>query len=293
MAKLDNSDRGVVFTAVGERYRREAVISATSARRFLPGIPILLFTDASCDDGDVFDEIVVLTKLSAQPHIDKLVSMLRSPFRETLFLDTDTYVCGSPAALFELLGAFDIAMAQERRYQDAFPPETNVPASFPEFNQGVVLFRQSDAMRAMFQDALDWAADFHRRTGKPTDDQTAMRIALYRSPLRIATLALEYNCRFHAFGYLNGPVKILHGRVPATRQTEARLERVARVLNRQTIPRVFVAGRIYALGKSSHFGVNHHWAMRVGTLFRPAVTLAKTLGKGCVRNALHWRRGLG
>jgi hypothetical protein len=113
-----------------------------------------------------------------------------------------------------------------------------------------------------------------------------MRIALYRSKLRIATLALEYNCRFHAFGYLNGPVKILHGRIPGTRQKQARLERVVRALNRHPIPRVFVGGRIYALGKSNHFGVNHHWAMRAGRLFRPWLTLAKTLAKGCARNLL-------
>ncbi|HKX51534.1 MAG TPA: hypothetical protein VJQ48_13975, partial [Candidatus Binatia bacterium] len=53
-----------------------------------------------------------------------------------LFLDTDTYLCGSPSELFDLAGKFDIAMALDRHYYDFFPEDTAVPGAFCEFNQG-------------------------------------------------------------------------------------------------------------------------------------------------------------
>ncbi len=45
-------------------------------------------------------------------------------------------------------------------------------------------------MQAMFEAALEWADRFQARTGSPTTDQFAMRLALYSSGLRIAPLPL-------------------------------------------------------------------------------------------------------
>jgi hypothetical protein len=102
-------------------------------------------------------------------------------------------------------------------------------------------------MHKMVQASLDWAEDFYTKYGIPTDDQVSMRVALYSSDLRIATLPQEFNCRFHSFGYLNGKVKILHGRIPGGKHTEANLRRIALKLNKETIPRVFVGGRYTSL----------------------------------------------
>lgn len=40
--------------------------------------------------------------------------MLHSPFEHTIFLDTDTFVCGDFSELFDLLDHFDIAMSHDR-----------------------------------------------------------------------------------------------------------------------------------------------------------------------------------
>ena len=154
---MPSSGRGVIYTAIREQFVDEARISAQSVRRFLPEARIVLFTDLQLARTEPFDQVIRLTSLSAKPHLDKLHCMKNSPFAETLFLDTDTYVCGELSELFELLAQFDIAMTLDRRYYDDFPPDVGVPGSFCEFNQGVVAFRSSERMQAMLQAALEWA----------------------------------------------------------------------------------------------------------------------------------------
>jgi hypothetical protein len=272
---MTSAGRGVIYTAIRERFVEEARVSAQSVRRFLPDVRIVLFTDVQVERVDPFDEVIRLTSLSARPHLDKLRCMKSSPFSETLFLDTDTYVCGDLSELFELLSQFDIAMALDRRYYDAFPPDVGVPSSFCEFNQGVVAFRASERMQAMFRAALGWAEKIQAQTGAPTDDQIAMRLALYSSDLRIAHLPLEYNCRFHAYGYLNGEVRILHARIPGKRHNAANLRIIARKLNKHTVPRVFVGGRMHILGLRHFLGHDHGFARQGPILFRPSRGMAK------------------
>jgi hypothetical protein len=276
-------DRGVIYTAIGENYVREAKLSARSVRTFLPDTRIVLFTDSTPEDKSAFDEVIRLENLNRTPYLDKLACIKNSPFANTLFLDTDIYLCGSPSELFDLLGKFDIAMALDRRYYDSFPDDVGVPAAFCEFNQGVVAFRQSTQMQKMVQASLDWAEDFYTKYGIPSDDQVAMRIALYSSDLRIATLPQEFNCRFHSFGYLNGKVKILHGRIPGGKHTEANLRRIALKLNKETIPRVFVGGQVYVLARRHFFAIEHTFSRRAATLFRPWPVLCKHLLKHVVR----------
>jgi hypothetical protein len=272
---MPSSGRGVIYTAIRERFVDEARISARSVRRFLPDARIVLFTDLQLERIDPFDKVIRLTSLSAKPHLDKLHCMKNSPFAETLFLDTDTYVCGELSGLFELLAQFDIAMTLDRRYYDDFPPDVGVPGSFCEFNQGVVAFRGSERMQAMLQAALDWAERIRARTGVSTGDQIPTRLALYSSGLRIAPLPLEYNCRFHSYGYLNGKVRILHARIPGMRHTATNLERIARKLNEHTVPRVFVGGRMHVLGLRQVLGQDHMFARRGPILFRPSAASAR------------------
>jgi len=56
---------------------------------------------------------------------------------------------------------------------------------------------------------------------------------------------------FPCFGYVNGRVNILHGRVPLSSSGEKELERAAAALKAVDIPRVYVAGEVYALWKRS------------------------------------------
>lgn len=260
--------QGIIYTAIGSKYVQEAQISARSVKKFLPKVKIIIFTDSPPLDKGVFDQIIKIDNLHPKPHINKLISMMNSPFQDTLFLDTDTFICGDISELFDLLNHFDIAMTHDRRYYDDFPKDTGIPDAFREFNQGVIIFRKSIKLQKIFEESLKWTEIHFTQVGEYKGDQPPLRIALYLSDIRIATLTHEFNCRYHSFGYLNGEVKILHGRIPGEDFTEINLNTIALKINQETIPRVFVAGEVFALTKSNFLGFNNNLPKHTTTLFQ-------------------------
>jgi hypothetical protein len=211
--------KGVIYAATGERHVAEALVSARSLKIHMPYLPVTLYTDRALAAADVDD----MVEFAGDGYLSRIPILESSPYERTLFLDSDTYVCGDLAGLFALLDDFDIALAHAP--VRAMYEVEGVPDSFPEFNAGVILYRRSEGVSAALRDWADCFARFQeqrdrgevrwlRPEGKRihTHDQGALRAALYRSGLRIATLAPEYNCRFTEPGFVDGPVKILHGR---------------------------------------------------------------------------------
>lgn len=210
---------GVIYVATGERHVAEALVSARSLRTHMPDLPVTLYTDRTLAAAEV-DDVVAF---AGDGYLSRIPILEASPYERTLFLDSDTYVCGDLAGLFALLDQFDIALAHAPIR--AMYEVEGVPDSFPEFNAGVILFRRSEEVKAALRDWAERLAQIQeqrdrdelrwlRPEGKRIDmiDQGPLRAALYRSRLRIATLPPEYNCRFTQPGFVDGPVRILHGR---------------------------------------------------------------------------------
>ena len=152
-------DRGIIYSAVGSKYVAEAVVSARSSLRF-NRIPHLIF----CDDpgervsGLEFRKIVS----SGDPFLDKLTVITSSPFDQTLYLDTDTYVIGPISELFDLLDRFDLAMAQAPGYIHSGDPIPS--AAFGDPNTGVIVYRNSSETKAVLKSWLDiYLVDRSRR----------------------------------------------------------------------------------------------------------------------------------
>lgn len=244
------SQRGAIYIAIGKSFFQEACISVESLKTFHPELPVTLFTDQVHRSHPGFEQIVPIRKNDCAPHRAKLVYMPKSPYRDTLFLDTDTFICGDIAQLFQLLDSFDLAASIDRGYTDAFPPDTKVPDAFCELNNGVAAYRKSEQLISIFEKSLQ-RYDKSKRAGSPhKHEQVSLRIELYESALRIAPLTQEYNCRYPNWGYLSGSVKILHGRPAFEDFKKATLQRIAQRLNKTTLPRVFVAGSVIALAKT-------------------------------------------
>ncbi len=212
-------DRGVIYIATGPAYVAEALASAASVRHHMPDLPITLYTERSVACPHL-DEVV---RFEADGYLARIPRLASSPYERTLFLDSDTYVCGELTGAFDLLDEFDIALAHAPLR--AIPEVAGVPDAFPEYNAGVILFRRSPEVQACLADWARGFAEFQEQVRRgqvrwrcPEDrriyghDQGALRQALYRSNLRIATLPPEYNCRFSVPGFVDGPVRILHGR---------------------------------------------------------------------------------
>jgi len=216
--------QGVIYIAVGPACIGEALTSAASLKRVMPGLPVTLFCDQIMSD-QLLDQVVPVERNHWDPSV-KIDHIANSPYEHTLFLDADTYITGDLSELLSILDRFDVALAHSP-VRTSYRPDA-VPDSFPEFNSGVILFRQSTSVRDLFSRWADYyARDLERlRRGEigwrrahentfyhgDLPDQPTLREALYCSDLRVATLPPEYNCRFSLPGFVDGQVKILHGK---------------------------------------------------------------------------------
>ena len=247
-AELSRHSRGIVYLAVGERFVAEAAVSSRSMRRHL-NLPCTIFTNFpdNATRTDCFDQIVSINTSGRRAHRDKLVAMRDSPYDETLFLDTDTFIGAPLDDCWKLLEQFDIAFSSDRGYVDRFPAETGVPDSFKEPNLGVVFYRRSDEMDRLFNESLKTYDKFSNTDVNFFNDQTPFRIALYYSTLRFSILTDEDNCRFTNYGKLNGKCRVLHGRLKHGKFDEKTLSCLLDRLNATTVPRVFAAGTVIAL----------------------------------------------
>ena len=194
------SGRGVVYIATGDLYVKAAIRSARSVAEHAPGLPVFIFHDDATrllveSAGDLFSG----SSLIENPHRRSKVDYFpRSPFERTLFLDTDTEICGPILDLFDLLDRFDIALAHAQRRWRRDTTETwreDIPFCFPQFNTGVILFHLGRPRVREFLN--DWRTVFHQANFRK--DQVTLRELLWRSDLRIATLPPEYNTRFKKY----------------------------------------------------------------------------------------------
>ncbi|WP_458722314.1 putative nucleotide-diphospho-sugar transferase [Shimia sp. W99] len=185
---------GVVFVATGARYIACAEAAARSVRRFMPDVPIALFTDASqlgFSLSEVFDPVI---ELETVHHRSKVDCLMNSPFEQTLFLDADIRVREDVSELFELLERFDIAMAHahaRNRPATRAVWKHELPDAFPQFNTGVIAVRRNPRTQALLQ---AWS-DSYKLAGF-RKDQVTLRELLWASDLRLSTLPPEYNIRY-------------------------------------------------------------------------------------------------
>ena len=218
-------DRGIIYSAVGSKYVAEAVVSARSSLRF-NRIPHLIF----CDDpgervpGLEFRKIVS----SGDPFLDKITVVNSSPFDQTLYLDTDTYVIGPISDLFDLLHRFDLAMAQAPGYIHSGDPIPS--AAFGDPNTGVIVYRNSSETKGVLKSWLDF---YRRSPSSIVRDQGGMRSAIWNNPrASIYVFGPEYNCRPIYNFRLVGLARIIHARA-------GNYEVLADMLNKNAGPRLF------------------------------------------------------
>jgi hypothetical protein len=241
----------VVYVATGERHIREAADSLRSLWHHHPSIQATMYVDAPSRTHVLewgLRNLLTSGLCEIRSHPSPTYSWADKPLalsghraneERTLFLDTDTRVCGNLMEMFALLDAFELATAHAPiRFGPRQPAalRTRAPGAFPELNTGVIAYRETRAVREL----LDAWSSLHRETlqtrdGRRLGDQATFRVALYHSDVRFAVLPPEYNCRFTFPTYLHGPVRILHGR-------GSDVEGVEREVNATRGPRVFVPG---------------------------------------------------
>jgi hypothetical protein len=228
----NHQDRGVVYVATGSRYVQEALISARSLHAAMPGVPITVFADSVQVDADQIDVRIIQDPVFGFG--DKVKYMNASPYKKTLFVDTDTFICNDISDCFDMLDKFDLLVAHDALRVNI--GNSAIGRVFPEFNTGVIFYRKNQETTRFFSGWLEAHEELSRAHGRQMIDQFTFRQELYNSELRFYVLPPEYNCMLWEACYLHDPVKILHGR------HDVPLHRLARDANAATGPRIFKPG---------------------------------------------------
>jgi len=190
---------GVLYIASSKNFIKAAINSALTVKTYSPELNIHIFMDEKQTEivkkyGDIFSSFGIINNPHYRSKVDYLT---HTPFKRTLYLDSDTKICDSIYDIFELLERFDIALAHAHKRNS---PKTTVswtqdiPLSFPQYNGGVIAYNSSQEVI----DFLDsWKSSFHHASFEK--DQVTLRELLWFSKLRIATLPPEYNIRYSKY----------------------------------------------------------------------------------------------
>lgn len=213
--------RGVFYVATGQRCCLEALLNAKRCRLADPGLAITIQTDLPDQPGlsDVFDSVIVKPSPD-HSYRDKVSSLARLPYDETLFLDSDACLIEPAADLFELLKVSDLAASHAPVRHPPGWSDSSVPAIFPELNTGVLMMRRSRAVEDLMADWLMLYDDLHESFGQAWD-QASFRSVLWssinRRLLRFLHLPPEANLRTTKpwFAGRGLSVHVIHGRFPA------------------------------------------------------------------------------
>lgn len=172
---------------------------ARSLRRVEPELPIALATDAASSAreplGD-FDSVVTIDPANGPGVLQKLYLDRYTPFRETLFIDSDCLVFHPLTRMIEWFrahGSFAVAAQGEVRPGKKFYGSDDVERtlsfygvdSFAAFNSGVLYFRKDVAARAIFDEArsllpVDPNSALRRLKDAPVSDEPLFAIAMRR-----------------------------------------------------------------------------------------------------------------
>lgn len=226
--ELRSAPEGVVYSCSGERYLAEALESARSSLRQNP-LPHLMFTSVDAEAVDGLS--LVRFEPSANPYVDKITNMRRSPFARTIYLDSDTFVIQPITQVLQLLDRCELAAAHDPSHRGL--PDPQVPDAFYELNTGVLAWRASDRMdafmRAWEQTYVAWLREepfFHAGMASRRADQPAFRRCVWEHDLRLCVLGPEYNMRLGEPTTIVEPVRVIHGRHGVYRDYEAIAARV-------------------------------------------------------------------
>lgn len=218
---------GYLYTAAGQKYIDEAIVSASSLKRINPSAHITIVSDRDVLN-DAFDNVVI--RASSDQISDEasygmswkygLTFKVRymyseSPYEKTLFVDTDTYFYEDCSGIFDLLEYFDISMAHSPSERSKTYINGKCLTGYFPYNTGIILFKKNSKNEFLFKkwiDLYDRKIQESKLISNSESDQTSFMEALLVSDSRIYVLPNVWNARLPYFANFNEPVKIVHGR---------------------------------------------------------------------------------
>ncbi|NEO54925.1 MAG: hypothetical protein F6K54_18690 [Okeania sp. SIO3B5] len=137
-------NKGLIYIVTGaKKYIDECIFSAKSFKSQCPDIPVTLFTDNNSIQESCFDNVNLISD-SIHPWKIKVKYLLNSPYKYTLFMDSDTQVVQPIYELFSYLDDHDLAVAPGPSVDRSSQPPTLLNyIGKGNYNTGVLLYKRS------------------------------------------------------------------------------------------------------------------------------------------------------
>lgn len=190
--------KGLIYVVWGQRAAEQAKRSIASARRWMPGLPALTLGDNKAGKVMAYLSPFESKKFLWGRHIPFLYH--ESPFRQTLYIDSDTEFVASPEAGFRWLDDWDFVLAEtpDRSLASKMveKPEMEYSRQFlgvPDIlyhNGGAFLWSRNRHVETFFD---LWHEEWLRF--QSWDPQVALLRALARSDMVFLTLPHTWNCK--------------------------------------------------------------------------------------------------
>lgn len=220
-----SQEKGVLYIATGDTHRSEAEKSAKRLQDLDLPYGASLVTDENPSQSNLFENIILLSD-PEYGFADKPAGMRHTPYDQTLYLDSDTYVVTSNGVqdLFETLnhcdlcGVLDSARSLETLPDNFDLPQEliDIPNTFTWINTGVLAFNTAEVSNLL----SDWV-EYHERLlqrndhddayGRGLTDQAAFRWSLFANDISFQVAPPEYNFRPPYPTSVHDEVHIIHG----------------------------------------------------------------------------------
>ena len=193
---ININENGFLYIVTGEGYVQECLFSIKSLKKYNTE-KICVFSEEKYrnmfeKDCDYFFSI------NSKLQRPKVEYISQSPFKNTVYLDSDTFINENISDLFQLLNKYDFGGAfcnarKRENYSKLISKYKNIPYSFSEVNTGVMIFNNSLQVKNLFK---KWNEYYYKYLTKTNGwDQPSFRVALWESNVKLCHLPPEYNVR--------------------------------------------------------------------------------------------------
>ena len=143
--------KGVIYIVAGDiKFYKECLYSAKTMKRNNPKLHITVFTNYKTLKKNRFIDNVVFIKDNINPHKLKIKAIKNSPYKRTLFIDTDTQITQPINELFDFLDFYDLGIAN-RNHCNWGKQTVFIDYNDPKhFNTGVIIYKKNKITSRFF-----------------------------------------------------------------------------------------------------------------------------------------------
>ncbi len=150
---------GVIYLCTkSTRHLKECYYSVKTLKKHNPALNVTLFTDIQSFNRNLFNQVIPVN-YDCNPHKQKILCLLKSPFKNTLYLDVDTKIEGDLSPIFHELSDSDLMISHDPDIvYKVKPPLFKGYIRKGHFNTGVIAYcktrNTSDFLDFWLKDAM-------------------------------------------------------------------------------------------------------------------------------------------